>query len=91
MAPEHAQSIMWNEHDEPANDGVFYSNVGSARIINCIVDRATDQEESINVRKGFRVGVASFCRQMLSIGAGPFRISYSPTIDPRQCTSASPT
>lgn len=72
MSPEHAKSIMWNEHDEPVNDGAFYSKVGSARIINCIVDRATDQEESINARKGFRVSVAFFCRQMLSIGAGSF-------------------
>ena len=56
MSPEHAQPIMWNEHDE-ANDRALHSNVSSARIISCVVDRTTDQEESINVRRGFRVSV----------------------------------
>ena len=57
MSPEHAQAIVWNQHDEHGNYGASDSDIGNARIVNCIVARTTDQEESIKVRKSFQVCV----------------------------------
>ncbi|KAL4072312.1 hypothetical protein J3A83DRAFT_4188311 [Scleroderma citrinum] len=55
MSPEHAQSIVWKQQDGDNGDSVLDRDVGNTRIINCVVDRTTDQEESIKVRKGFKV------------------------------------
>ena len=55
MSPEHAQAIVWNQHDEHGNYGASDNDIGSTRIVNCIVDRTTDQEESISARKSFQV------------------------------------
>ncbi|KIM57715.1 hypothetical protein SCLCIDRAFT_1219233 [Scleroderma citrinum Foug A] len=53
ISPEHARSIVWEQHDGDDDNDVLDRDVGSTRIINCIVDRTTDQEESIKVCKGF--------------------------------------
>ncbi|KAL4067468.1 hypothetical protein V8B97DRAFT_2061708 [Scleroderma yunnanense] len=54
MSPEHAQSIVWKQQDGDDDDSALDRDVGNTRIINCVVDRTTDQEESIKVRKGFK-------------------------------------
>ncbi|KAI6111765.1 hypothetical protein EDD17DRAFT_1480234, partial [Pisolithus thermaeus] len=52
ISSAHAQTIVWNEGgDDDARDD---DDDGDA-IINCIVDRTTEQEESVQVREGFKV------------------------------------
>lgn len=49
LSTEHSQSLIWNEadiRDESDEDG---------RIIKCVVDETAEQEESVQVRKGFKV------------------------------------
>lgn len=74
ISPEHARSIVWEQHDGDDDSDVLDRDIGSTRIINCIVDRTTDQEESIKVRKGFDVRVTFSSRPILSIifGTGLF-------------------
>ncbi|KAG6331499.1 hypothetical protein ID866_7590 [Astraeus odoratus] len=54
MSSEHAQSIIWNESDEDEDDSRDEDDEGG-RIINCVVDRTTEQEESVQVKEGFKV------------------------------------
>jgi len=56
MSSEHSQSIIWNEGEDDDNDYRDEDDEGG-RIINCIVDRTTEQEESVQVREGFKVCV----------------------------------
>ena len=56
MSSEHSQSIIWNEGEDDNHDSRDEDDEGG-RIINCIVDRTTEQEESVQVREGFKVRV----------------------------------
>ncbi|KAI6163533.1 hypothetical protein EDD17DRAFT_475985 [Pisolithus thermaeus] len=53
ISSAHAQTIVWNDggRDDEARDD---DDDGDA-IINCVVDRTTEQEESVQVREGFKV------------------------------------
>ena len=62
ISPEHAQSIVWKSQDgDDDDDDALDRDITSTRVIDCIVDRTIDQEESIQVRKGFNV-----CAQLSS-------------------------
>ncbi|KIO11023.1 hypothetical protein M404DRAFT_20554 [Pisolithus tinctorius Marx 270] len=50
----HAQTIVWNDGDKDDNDTRDEDCEGH-RIIKCVVDRTTEQEESVQVREGFKV------------------------------------
>lgn len=45
MSSEHSRSIIWNEDEDDEGGG----------IINCVVDRITEQEDSVQAREGFKV------------------------------------
>ena len=82
IAPDHAQSIVWKPHDGDDDDDAPDRDISSTRIINCIVDRTTDQEESIQVRKGFKVRASLSSGPTLSVISGTRRlpsISFSQT------------
>ncbi|KAI6027007.1 hypothetical protein EDC04DRAFT_2899497 [Pisolithus marmoratus] len=54
ISSAHAQTIVWNDagvRDEEARD----EDYEGGRIINCVVDRTMEQEESVQVREGFKV------------------------------------
>ncbi|KAI6095859.1 hypothetical protein F5141DRAFT_1012708, partial [Pisolithus sp. B1] len=51
ISSAHAQTIVWSDGDEDDDE-----DDKGGRIINCIVDRTTEQEESVQVREGFKVG-----------------------------------
>ncbi|KAL4072279.1 hypothetical protein J3A83DRAFT_4092477 [Scleroderma citrinum] len=53
MSSEHSQSIIWNEGDDDDNGSRDEDDEGG-RIITCVVDRTTEQEESVQVRQGFK-------------------------------------
>ncbi|KAI6143616.1 hypothetical protein BKA82DRAFT_3983845 [Pisolithus tinctorius] len=50
----HAQTIVWNDGDKDVN-GARDEDCEGNRIIKCVVDRTTEQEESVQVREGFKV------------------------------------
>ncbi|KAI6157189.1 hypothetical protein BKA82DRAFT_4325642 [Pisolithus tinctorius] len=51
----HAQTIVWNDGDgDGDDDDARIEDDEGGRIINCIVDRTTEQEESVQVREGFK-------------------------------------
>ncbi|KAI6101021.1 hypothetical protein EDD16DRAFT_1844403 [Pisolithus croceorrhizus] len=54
ISSAHAQTIVWSDGDEDDNEVRDEDDEGG-RIINCIVDRTTEQEESVQVREGFKV------------------------------------
>jgi len=59
MSSEHSQSIIWNEGEDDESDSRDEDDEGG-RIINCVVDRTTEQEESVQVREGFKVCALKF-------------------------------
>ncbi|KAI5998961.1 hypothetical protein F5J12DRAFT_286001 [Pisolithus orientalis] len=54
ISSAHAQTIVWNDGDEDDDEARDEDDEGD-RIINCVVDRTTEQEESVQVREGFKV------------------------------------
>ena len=60
LSSEHSRSIIWNEGEDDDNDSRDEDDE-SGRIINCVVDRTTEQEESVQVREGFKVCTPNFC------------------------------
>ena len=62
MSSEHSQSIIWNEGEDDDNDSRDEDDEGG-RIINCVVDRTTEQEESVQTREGFKVRIYFLCEQ----------------------------
>ncbi|KAI5994326.1 hypothetical protein EDD15DRAFT_2432753 [Pisolithus albus] len=53
ISSAHAQTIVWNDGGR-ADEARDEDDEGDT-IINCIVDRTTEQEESVQVREGFKV------------------------------------
>ncbi|KAG6328806.1 hypothetical protein ID866_10283 [Astraeus odoratus] len=53
ISPEHAQSIVWKDVDERKDINPMYFKTFGSRIINCVVDRTDEQEESVKIREGF--------------------------------------
>lgn len=57
VSSEHAQRMVWNEvgeGDQDEDDCMDEDDEGD-RIIRCVVQRTTEQEESVQVREGFRL------------------------------------
>ncbi|KAI6020260.1 hypothetical protein BKA83DRAFT_674992 [Pisolithus microcarpus] len=54
ISSAHAQTIVWSDGDEDEDEARDEDDEGG-RIINCVVDRTTEQEESVQVREGFKV------------------------------------
>ena len=54
ISSEHSQSIIWNECEDDDSDSEDDDDEGG-RIIKCVGGRTTEQEESIQVREGFKV------------------------------------
>ncbi|KAI6027006.1 hypothetical protein EDC04DRAFT_213613 [Pisolithus marmoratus] len=57
VSPDHARRMVWNEvdeGDEDEEDGIDEDDEGD-RIIKCVVQRTTEQEESVQVREGFKI------------------------------------
>jgi len=52
ISSEHSQSLIWNEADDDDDD---IRDESDGRIIKCVVDETTEQEESVQVREGFKV------------------------------------
>ena len=56
ISPEHAQTILWSEEDHEDEDDMREINPGaSARMFKFEVAQTNEKEESVTVRKGFKV------------------------------------
>lgn len=56
ISPEHAESIVWNEHN--SDDELSESDQDeSDRMFSFEVAKTNEQEESVSVRKGFKVRI----------------------------------
>ncbi|KAI6035781.1 hypothetical protein EDC04DRAFT_2571420 [Pisolithus marmoratus] len=55
ISSAHAQTIVWNDGDDDDDEATRDEDDEGGRIINCVVDRTTEQEESVQVREGFKV------------------------------------
>ncbi|KAI6030357.1 hypothetical protein EDC04DRAFT_2572165 [Pisolithus marmoratus] len=53
VSPDHARRMV-DEGDEDEDDGIDEDDEGD-RIIKCVVQRTTEQEESVQVREGFKI------------------------------------
>ncbi|KAI6035786.1 hypothetical protein EDC04DRAFT_2604872 [Pisolithus marmoratus] len=60
VSPDHARRMVWNELGEDDEDDQ------GDRIIKCVVQRTTEQEESVQVREGFK-GEPSECGEQCSM------------------------
>ena len=54
LSSEHSQSLIWNEADYD-DDDIKDESDEDGRIIKCVVDKTVEQEESVQVREGFKV------------------------------------
>ncbi|KAF8837455.1 hypothetical protein BDN67DRAFT_983226, partial [Paxillus ammoniavirescens] len=55
ISSEHAQTIVWNENDEDDDGALDVEQDESDRMFTFEVAQTNDQEESVNVREGFKV------------------------------------
>lgn len=61
ISSEHAQTILWNEEDCEEVDMPEVDHVGSDRMFTFEVARSNEQEETVAVRKGFKVSSPRIC------------------------------
>ncbi|KAI5998966.1 hypothetical protein F5J12DRAFT_928807 [Pisolithus orientalis] len=57
VSSEHARKMVWNDvgGDHQDEDGGIDGDDGGDRIIRCVVQKTTEQEESVQIREGFKV------------------------------------
>ncbi|KAL4072300.1 hypothetical protein J3A83DRAFT_4093511 [Scleroderma citrinum] len=79
MSSEHSQSIIWNEGDDNHNDSRDEDDEGG-RIITCVVDRTNEQEESVQVREGFRVQSEHISLSKSTIGGSSDQVQMKPVL-----------
>ncbi|KAL4067444.1 hypothetical protein V8B97DRAFT_1873723 [Scleroderma yunnanense] len=75
MSSEHSQSIIWNKADD---EDSFDEDDEDGRIINCVVDRTTEQEESVQVREGFKVQSEHISLSSSTTDGPPDQVSMKP-------------
>jgi len=67
ISSEHAQTILWNEEDgEGEDDMLKVDHDKSDRMFTFEVAQTSEKEESMTVRKGFKVSLSWFCGWCLS-------------------------
>jgi len=59
ISPEHAQTILWSEEDIEGEDDVLeVDHDESDRMFTFEVAQTNEKEESVTVRKGFKVSLS---------------------------------
>jgi len=62
ISPEHAQTILWSEEDSEGEDDMLeVDHDESDRMFTFEVAQTNEKEESVTVRKGFKVSLSWFC------------------------------
>ena len=61
ISSEHAQTIIWSEEDSEDKDMLEVDQDESDRMFTCEVAQTNEQEETVAVRKGFKVSSSWFC------------------------------
>ena len=61
ISSEHAQTILWSEEDSEDEDIFEVDHDESDRMFTFKVAQTNEQEETVVVREGFRVGSSWFC------------------------------
>ena len=61
ISSDHAQTILWSEEDSEDEDIFEVDHDESDRMFTFEVSQTNEQEETVVVRKGFRVGWSWFC------------------------------
>ena len=61
ISPEHAQTILWSEEDSGEEDILEVDQDESDRMFTFEVAQTNEQEETVAVRKGFKVSPSWFC------------------------------
>ena len=61
ISSEHAQTILWSEEDSEDEDMLEVDHDVSDRMFTFKVAQTNEQEETVVVREGFRVGSSWFC------------------------------
>jgi len=67
ISPEHARTILWSEEDGDGEDDMIeVDNDESDRMFTFEVAQTNEKEESMTVRKGFKVRLSWYCYWCLS-------------------------
>lgn len=61
ISPEHAQTILWSEDDSEDEDMLEVDHDESDRMFTFEVAQTNEQEETVAIRKGFKVSSTLLC------------------------------
>ncbi|KAL4063347.1 hypothetical protein J3A83DRAFT_4404551 [Scleroderma citrinum] len=78
MSSQHSQSIFWNKANDDGNSRAEVT--GGSRIVACVVDRTTEQEESIKVREGFQVQSEYISLSLSTTNRSPNQVPMKPIL-----------